>query len=101
MAPRKASLVTIEFPETSDRSTLAGETAIRTEPEISLQRHYSIREVARLWGLNEKTVRRIFATEPGVIELANEESRFKRSYITRRIPEAVLRRVHCRLRKIV
>lgn len=101
MAPTKALLNTIKFPEASDRSTIAGETTSRTEPEISLQRHYSIREVAKLWGLNEKTVRRIFAAEPGVIELANEEARFKRSYVTRRIPESVLQRVHCRLRKIV
>jgi hypothetical protein len=65
----------------------------------TFEKHYSINEISHLWGLSQKTVRRIFEHEPGVIELANHRSRRKRTYVTRRIPESVLRRVHRKLQK--
>jgi AraC-like DNA-binding protein len=65
----------------------------------TLERHYSINEISRLWGLSQKTVRRIFEKEPGVLELANPRSRRKRTYVTRRIPESVLQRVYRKLQK--
>jgi hypothetical protein len=65
----------------------------------TFEKHYSINEISQLWGLSQKTVRRIFEQEPGVVQLANHKSRFKRSYVTRRIPESVLRRVHRKLQK--
>jgi hypothetical protein len=52
-----------------------------------------------MWGFSRKTVRRLFENEPGIVEIGHEESRSKRSYKTRRIPESVLQRVHRRLRK--
>ena len=67
--------------------------------DLSKERHYSIDEISTLWGLSHKTIRRIFQNEPGVVELGTEESRSKRAYVTRRIPESVMRRVHRRLRK--
>ena len=67
--------------------------------DLSKERHYSIDEISTLWGLSPKTIRRLFQNEPGVVELGTEESRSKRAYITRRIPESVMRRVHRRLRK--
>jgi len=94
MPPAKAALETLKFPEPKPPIPSEESGAIT---ELSLQRHYSISEIAELWGLDEKTVRRLFASEPGVVELANEETRSKRSYVTRRIPESVLRRVHRRL----
>jgi len=66
--------------------------------EASLERHFSVGELASLWDLSEQTIRRMFAGEPGVIEWGHTESRFKRGYITMRIPESVVQRVHCRLR---
>ena len=66
--------------------------------ETSLERHFSVAELASLWDLSEQTIRRMFAGEPGVIEWGHTESRFKRGYITMRIPESVVQRVHCRLR---
>jgi AraC-like DNA-binding protein len=74
--------------------TMKHETASDT-----LEKHYSINEISHLWGLSQKTVRRIFEHEPGVIELANHKSRNKRTYVTRRIPESVLERVHRKLQK--
>jgi hypothetical protein len=62
----------------------------------ALEKHYSVIEVAKLWGLSENTIRRMFTDEPGVVEWGSEESRFKRAYKTMRIPESVLQRVHRR-----
>jgi hypothetical protein len=66
----------------------------------ALEKHYSVLEVAKLWRLSENTVRRMFMTEPGVVEWGSEETRFKRAYKTMRIPESVLQRVHRRLTKV-
>jgi hypothetical protein len=67
--------------------------------DLAVERHYSIQELAVLWNLSEKTVRRLFENEPGVIEIGSAEARFRRAYVTRRIPESVAQRVHRRLRK--
>lgn len=67
--------------------------------DLALERHYSVGEIVKLWGLSAKTVRRIFADEPDVILWGHEEERFKRAYRTLRVPESVLQRVHRRIRK--
>jgi hypothetical protein len=69
------------------------------QAEVSLEKHYSVNEVSKLWGMSVKTVRTLFKREPGVVEFGNGESRFKRVYVTRRIPESVVKRVHRRLRR--
>lgn len=74
------------------------------EPETStddpaLERHYSVNDIAKSWGLSGNTIRRIFEKEPGAIEWGTTESRFARGYRTLRIPESVMLRVHQRLRK--
>lgn len=71
------------------------------EPSVDLfsEKHYSVLEIAKLWGLSQKTIRRLFTGEPGVVEIGFEESRSRRVYKTRRIPESVVQRVHRRLRK--
>ncbi len=67
--------------------------------DLANERHYSVIEIAKLWALSEKTVRRIFEREPGVIRWSREEKLHKRGYRTLRVPETVLHRVHRRLRK--
>ncbi len=71
----------------------------RTPGDPALERHYSIGEVAQIWGLSGNTIRRIFEKEPGVIEWGAAESRFRRGYRTLRIPESVMQRVHRRMRR--
>jgi len=61
---------------------------------LGLERHYSVAEIAEMWGLSEKTVRRMFEEEDGVLKWGAPETRRKRGYITLRIPESVLLRVH-------
>jgi hypothetical protein len=82
---------------TSEPDWLHGIPVEQSEEE-SLERHFSVGELASLWDLSEQTIRRMFANEPGVLEWGHSESRFKRGYITMRIPESVVQRVHCRLR---
>jgi hypothetical protein len=63
-----------------------------------MERHYSPEEVADLWRLSVKTILRLFTGEPGIIEFGNIGNLKKRRYITIRIPESVLNRIHRRLR---
>jgi len=67
--------------------------------DSALERHYTVKEVAEMWRLDEKMIRRIFGNEPGVVSIGSSESRFRRAYRTLRIPESVLLRVHRRLRR--
>ena len=61
-------------------------------------RHYSVTEIAELWGLAPNTVRRIFEREPEVIALGRTISaRGKHRRVTLRIPEPVAKRVWTRL----
>jgi hypothetical protein len=70
-----------------------------TEPSrMCTEKHYSVAELADIWKLSENTIRRMFENEPGVIKWGPTESRFKRRYITLRIPETVVLRVHRQLR---
>ena len=59
------------------------------------ERHYTPKELAEIWHLDENTIRRIFQDEPGVLKIGNSHLRGKRRpYITLRIPEAVVERVY-------
>lgn len=62
--------------------------------DISLERHYSVSEVAAMWGVSYMTVQRLFQNEPGVLVFGSDETRWSRKRKTMRIPESVLMRVH-------
>jgi transcriptional regulator GlxA family with amidase domain len=66
--------------------------------ELANERHYSVAELATLWALSERTIRRMFENEPGVLCWGSSERRFRRGYKTLRIPETVVLRVHRQLR---
>jgi hypothetical protein len=63
----------------------------------ALEEHYTVAELGKLWGLDAKTVRRMFAHEPGVLKFGNPETRYKRGYVSLRIPASVAVRIHRRL----
>ena len=67
--------------------------------DLASEKHYSVIEIAKLWVLSEKTVRKIFEREPGVIHWCTEEKLHKRGYRTLRVPETILYRVHRKLRR--
>jgi hypothetical protein len=64
---------------------------------VALERHYTVSELSKLWFFSENTIRRLFFHEPGVIKIARQPTRIKRSYTSLRIPERVAQRVHRRL----
>jgi hypothetical protein len=68
--------------------------------EVALEPHFSIKEIAEIWGLCENSVRDLFKDEPGVVRIQRPRSRFKRAYTTLRIPRSVLDRVHRRMSAI-
>ncbi len=61
---------------------------------LPFERHFTVAEIAKLWRLDESTVRRLFYEEPGVLKLGVGHRRGKRGYVSLRIPESVARRVH-------
>ena len=63
----------------------------------ALEKHYSVEEICKLWGFSDKTVKKIFAAERGVLRIGRQGSSTRRGYETLRIPESVLLRVHARL----
>lgn len=61
----------------------------------SLERHFSVAQIAEAWGLSEDTARRLFEREPGVLVIEPPAGRYsRRRYRTLRIPESVIERVH-------
>ena len=64
------------------------------------ERHFSVAEVAGLWNLSQDSVRKIFQQEQGVLVLGGQGLGRTRRYITLRIPESVLQRVHRRLANV-
>ena len=63
-------------------------------PEVSpFERHYKPQELAELWNVDENTIRRVFQDEPGVLRISNG-TKGKRTYVTLRIPAAVVERVY-------
>ena len=62
---------------------------------IAFEPHYRPKDLAKLWGLDESTVRRLFQDEPGVLKIGRTGRRDgKRDYVSIRIPESVALRVH-------
>ena len=67
------------------------------ETSVHIERHYAVTEIAEMWNLSSDKVRELFETEPGVLVLGDRNPRHKRRYLTLRIPQTVLQRVHNRL----
>jgi hypothetical protein len=64
------------------------------------ERHYTVAEIAALWNLSSDAVRKLFQDEPGILSLGRKTAPHKRRYVTLRIPESVVLRVHRQMRKI-
>ena len=72
--------------------------ASKAEPAnaLAVERHYTVKQVSGMWQLSTTTVTRIFRDEVGVLKIGSVV-RGSRRYMTLRIPESVLWRVHARL----
>lgn len=62
--------------------------------------HYSVTQVAEMWGLSDDAVRRLFENEPGVLVLGDVTKPRRRHHRTMRIPAFVLERVHKKLSRV-
>jgi hypothetical protein len=67
------------------------------ETSVHIERHYAVAEIAELWNLSPDKVRELFENEPGVLVIGERSPRHKRRYVTLRVPQKVLERVHHRL----
>jgi transcriptional regulator GlxA family with amidase domain len=67
--------------------------------EATFERHFTVDELAALWGMSDDFVRRLFLHEQGVVIFYHHRPG-RRVYRTLHIPESVALRVHTRLRKI-
>lgn len=69
-------------------------------PHLTVQdfdeRHYTVAEVAKMWGLGVDFVRDLFINEPGVLVFGDEPKPGTRRYRTLRIPQSVVARVYKR-----
>lgn len=67
----------------------------QSEAPAAFEQHFTPKQLAELWALDETTVRRIFQDEPGVFKIGKVVRRDgKRDYVTLRIPQTVALRVH-------
>ncbi len=62
------------------------------------EQHFSVPELAKLWGFSDDTIRDLVREESGVLAVSRPETRNKRAYTTLSIPDSVAKRVHERLR---
>jgi hypothetical protein len=60
--------------------------------------HFTPQEISSMWQLSAKTIIELFRDEPGVLKIGRRQARRgQRSYITLRVPESAVQRVHRRL----
>ena len=65
------------------------------QPQVDpFERHFTPKELAELWRLDESTIRRLFQDEPGVLKIGGAGRRNKRDYVTLRIPASTAARFH-------
>jgi hypothetical protein len=64
-----------------------------TSNVISIEKHYRFKELKPIMGLSDRSLRRLFEREPGVLVLPHPICRNKRKYETVLIPESVVQRV--------
>lgn len=62
----------------------------------AVEQHYTVEQVAELWGVSAQSVRRLFEDVEGVLKLSfpRQINRKRAPKVTLRIPASVLARVH-------
>lgn len=59
----------------------------------ALEQHYTIAEIAAMWGLSRNSVINLLWHQPGVLEFGPDEGFRSRPHKSRRVPESVLARI--------
>jgi hypothetical protein len=70
-------------------NTVEGRRAMQVE-----ERHFSPKELGKLWNMSHDSIIRLFRDEPGVLRLCPPHRRGVRRRVTYRIPESVAAKVH-------
>jgi transcriptional regulator GlxA family with amidase domain len=65
--------------------------------EPLFERHFTVSELASAWSLSEESIKRMFQKEPGVLAMHAPRKKYKRTYVTLRIPQSVAERVYRRM----
>ena len=65
----------------------------------AFEKHYTVDELAAMWGLSDDTVRKLFINQPGVMKIGSPSrlvgrGKYRRRYYTLRIPESIAVSVH-------
>ena len=63
-------------------------------PQNAMEPHFTLKEIAKAWGISVRMARLIFRDVPGVSDVCNRHSLTKRPYTILRIPASVVARVH-------
>jgi len=58
------------------------------------ERHYTVAEVSKMWGLSKAVVYRIFAEVDGVVRYNGSRKASVRKYVSTRIPASTMSRVY-------
>lgn len=71
-----------------------GESQQHGATGAAFERHFTVKELAERWHLDQSTVRRLFIDRTGVFKIGEKRLRTKRQYISLRIPESVAEQVY-------
>jgi len=66
-------------------------------PGLMAEQHYTVKELAKQWGVSPDLIRDIFKDRPGVLIFKRPGTRTKRAYSTMRIPESIASQVYSEL----
>lgn len=61
------------------------------------EQHYTVQQVAKMWAVSEDSVRRLFAGQPGVLQISMprlQRNRKQKPHVLLRIPASVVERLH-------
>jgi hypothetical protein len=62
--------------------------------DTTFERHYSVGELAKLWGFGRETIRKLIKEDPAVVKLRFGNKKANTSYS---VPESAARRIHTSL----
>jgi len=65
----------------------------------AFEKHFTAREIAKLWAISPDEVRKLFRDYPGVLKIEKPARRGRRGYRSIRVPESVVLKRHAELNK--
>jgi hypothetical protein len=69
---------------------------MKDELPVWAGKHYSVGELAVMWGLCKNSITKLFRDEPGIVKICPPHRKGKRTKTTLRIPASIVERVYQR-----